>query len=113
MSAMLSNGFVGRLDPDELGRPRAHGGSDGVGVGEVDRVELQPPALQHLGEEPVRPAVRVVGDDHVVAGSADRTQQRVLCGEAAGEGHPRRPSSRAARHSSSAVRVGLALREYS
>ena len=45
---------------------------------------------------------------------AQRAQQAVLGGEAGGEGEARaRPPSSAARFSSSAVRVGLALRLYS
>ena len=48
----------------------------------------QAPPLGDLGEQPVGAAVGVVRDHHVVTGPADRPQQGVLGGQAAGEGQP-------------------------
>ncbi len=55
---------------------------------DVGRRELQPPTLRDPCEEAVGPAVRVAGDHHVVAGTAERAQQGVLGGEPAGEREP-------------------------
>ena len=75
---------------------------------------LDAPRAGDPGDQPVGAAVGVVGDDDVVAGAQDGAQQGVLGAEAGREREgPRRPPSSAARHSSSAVRVGLALRLYS
>jgi hypothetical protein len=102
-----------RLHPDDPGLARLHGGAHGLDRGQVRRRPVDAPALVDLGEEPEGAAVRVVGDDDVVAGVAHRAQQAVLGGEPRGEGEPVPPPSMAARHSSSAVRVGFAEREYS
>ena len=54
-------------------------------VGLVDQVVLEPPAREHLVDEPVGPAVEVGRDDHVVPGAADRGDQGVRRGHPAGE----------------------------
>ena len=75
---------------------------------------LEAPGLRDLVEQPVGAAVRVVGDDHVVAGRAER--RAAGCPRRPGRWRtrsPRSPSSSAAMLPSSAVRVGLALRLYS
>ncbi len=75
--------------------------------------ELDAPVGQHARDQAVRPAVGVVGQDQVVARTADRPQQGVLRGHAAGERQAARACSRAASASSSARRVGLPERLYS
>ena len=115
MSAMASIGLVGVSTQTTLVRPGPDRRADGVEVGQVRRsVCSTPHGPATAREEPVGAAVGVVGDDDVVAGAEHGAQHGVLGGEAGGEGErrARRPSS-AARHSSSAVRVGLALRLYS
>ena len=88
MSAMPSSGLVGVSTQIDLGVPgriaarTASTSADGAGG------PVQAPALGDLGEQPVRAAVRVVRDDHVIAGPAHRPQQRVLGGQPAGEGQP-------------------------
>ena len=118
MSAMREQRVGRRLDPDHLGAPGPDRGADGVEVGEVrPGVKSTPHGPRDPGDQPVRAAVRVVRDDHVVArGAAAPRSTRVLGGEARREREARRrrpPPSSAARHSSSAVRVGFAEREYS
>ena len=61
----------------------AHRRRDRVEVGLVDHRVLEAPAREHLVDEPVGAAVEVVGDHDVVAGGADRGDQRVLGGHAA------------------------------
>ena len=73
-----------------LVRPGSHRGSDGCDVGEVRGGPLQTPRRGDLGDQAVGAAVRVVGDHHMITGSADRTQQRVLGGHAGGERQPTR-----------------------
>ena len=75
----------GRLDPDDLrarGDRRCRRGGVVHGGGRV----LQAPARGDLVDQPVGAAVRVVGDDDVVAGHAHRVQQGVLRGQPGGEG---------------------------
>ena len=87
MSAMPSSGLVGVSTQTIFvsGRIAARTASESETFAGL---YVQPPALGDPGEEPVRAAVRVVGDHHVVAGPADRPQQGVLGGQAAGEGQP-------------------------
>ena len=114
MSATLSSGLVGVSTQITLVTPGRTARGDGVDVGQRGWCVGEPPRLGHAGEEPVGAAVGVVGDDGVVAGPADRAQQGVLRREPRCEGEtPGAPPSSAARHSCSASRVGLALREYS
>ena len=61
----------GSLDPDQA-RVGTHRGPDLVDVRQLGRRVLQAPATEYLGEEPVGPAVRVVGDHDMVAGRAER-----------------------------------------
>ena len=74
-----------RLDPDQPGLAGPDRGPHRVEVGDRGGVVPQPPRVRDLGEEPVGAAVRVVGDDHVVARPAQRPQQGVLGREPAGE----------------------------
>ena len=101
-----------RLDEQQLRgrRERVRGGIEIAGV-HVGEVQLVPP--QHALEEPERAAIRVVGDDDVVArlrGTRRRRRWRPC---------PRRtrsapvPPSIAARLASSAARVGFCVRAYS
>ncbi len=90
MSPMLSSGLVG-VSIQTILRLRGDRRADGVDVADGRRAVLEPPAVEHLVEEAVRPAVRVVGDHHVVTGVAERPQQRVLRGEAGGEREPALP----------------------
>ena len=85
-----------RLDPDQLAC-RAHRGGDRVEVGLVDHRVLEPPAREHLVDEPVGAAVEVVGDDDVVAGVADRGDQRVRRAPCRDENALRRARPRARR----------------
>ena len=113
MSAMSSSGLVGvshQITRVVGAQRRPHR----VDVGEVDRGVLDAPRPEHLVDQPERAAVGVVRDHDVVAGRQQRAQQRVRGGQPGRERQPAcRPPSSAARHSCSAVRVGLALREYS
>ena len=88
---MLSSGLVGVSTQTTLVRPGSIAAriasTSLTGAGRV----LETPALQHLVEEPVRPAVRVVRDHHVVARLADRVQQGVLGREPGGEREPALP----------------------
>ena len=72
-----------RLDPHEsrLVAPR---GLERGGVAQIDRRPRHAVTLVHARDEPERPAVRVGGDDHVVAG-IERAQDRVLGRETARE----------------------------
>src|SRR4051794_14251380 len=76
-----------RLDPDHL-RPVGDGSAYRVEVVEPDRRVDQAPALEHLVEEPVRAAVRVVGQHHVVTGVEQPADHGVLGGQAGGEREP-------------------------
>ena len=110
---MLSSGLVGVSTQTMLRLAGADRGADGVDVGDRRGAVLEPPDLLDLVEEPERAAVRVVGDDHVVAG---RQSARIRVSSAArpeANAKPRSPSSSAAMVPSSAVRVGLAERLYS
>ncbi len=86
----LQEGVRGGFDPHERGvLPK-----DGTACDEVrhvDRVELEPPLIQHAGEQPVRPAVHVVRDRDVIAG-LQREQQRRRRAEPARETQRPRPS---------------------
>ena len=114
MSPMLSSGLVGVSTQTSRGLAGPDRGAHRVHVGDRRRGVREAPRLLDLGEQPVGAAVRVVGDDHVVAGRAERLQQGVLGGQAAGEREARARPPRARRWcASSAVRVGFALREYS
>ena len=77
----------GRLDPDELRLARADRRAHRVDVGDRGRAVLEPPHPLDLVEEAEGAAVRVVGDDHVVAGPA----------HARGPACPRRPGRRRTR----------------
>ena len=72
-----------RLDPHHagLGLPR---GLERARVAQIARRPRDPVALVHARDEPERAAVRVVRDDHVVAG-IERAQDRVLGRETARE----------------------------
>ena len=70
-----------RLDPDHLGLAGPDRGAHRVHVGHRRGRVREAPGLLDLGEQPVGAAVRVVGDDHVVAGRAERLRA----------GCPRRP----------------------
>ena len=102
-----------RLDPDHPGLAPGQRGPHRGRVVDPHRLVAHAPALVDLGEEPERSAVGVVGDEDVIAGRADGAEQAVFGGHAGGEGQRPGPPSSAARHCSSAVRVGLAEREYS
>ena len=71
----------GRLHPDELGAARLDGVDHGAGVGQVDGRVVDAPRAEHTRDQPVGPAVGVVGHHDVVAGAQHRAQQRVLRGE--------------------------------
>ena len=96
MSITLSGGLVGvstQISACRRGPPRA----TRVEVGLVDQVVLQAPAAEHLVDEPVGAAVEVVREHDVIAGRADRGDQRVLGGHARGErGRRGRPPARRA-----------------
>ena len=114
MSAMPSSGLVGVSTQTSLVWPGVIAAPDRVDVGQRDRGVRDAPALDHLVEQAVGAAVRVVGDHHVVARVEQRPDQGVLGGQPGGEREARaRRSSSAARLPSSAVRVGLAERLYS
>src|SRR5215475_13295581 len=77
MSAIPSSGLVGVSHQT-------------IRVGDRDRGVLQPPPGQHPGEQPERPAVRVVRDQHVVTRAERGAQQAVARGQAGGEAEPGR-----------------------
>ena len=87
----------------------SHRLAHGVEIREIHRVELEPPPLQDLRQDPVGAPVHVVTEDHVVAGLEDGEQHR-LGGHARREAQAVGALSRAARHVSSAVRVGFPVR---
>ena len=78
----------GRLDPDQLRPTWEDRGGHRVDVGHRRRAEVEAPDLGHLVEETEGAAVGVVGDDGVVAGPGEGPDDRVLGGEAGGEGKP-------------------------
>ncbi len=111
MSAMLSSGLVGVSTQIDLRVVRADRRPHRVDVVDRRGRPVQPPALGDLGEQPVRAAVRVVRDDHVVAGCAQRPQQRVLGRQPAREGQrragrPRAPPGTPAARPGSGCRSG-------
>ena len=87
MSPMLSSGLVGVSTQTSLVSPGPDRGAHRVDVGDRRRAVLEAPDLLDLVEEPEGAAVRVVGDDHVVAGPAAPR----------GPGCPRRPGRRRTR----------------
>ena len=86
MSAMASSGLVGVSIHTPVVTPGVIAASTAARSASGDRIRRHAPALVHLGEQPERPAVRVVRHDEVAAGLGDRPQQRVLGGQPAGEG---------------------------
>src|SRR5262249_30130330 len=75
----------GALDPEEA-RVGAHRGVDGGQIGLADEVVAQAPAAQHLVHQTVGAAVEVVGEHDVGPGLAGHRDERVLGGQARGEG---------------------------
>ena len=86
MSPMVSIGLVGVSTQTSLVLTGPDRGADGVDVAHRGRAVVEAPDLLDLVEEAERAAVRVVGDDGVVAGPGERTDQGVLGGQPAGEG---------------------------
>ena len=80
----------GRLDPDHL-RLVGDRGPHRVEVGQRDRGVGQPPALEHLVEQAVGAAVRVVREHHVVTRVEQAADDGVLGGQAGGEREPALP----------------------
>ena len=58
----------GRLDPDHGGLPGGEPLAHGRHVRDRGHAVVQPPAGEHPGEQPVRAAVGVVRDEHVITG---------------------------------------------
>ena len=83
-SMTSSVGFVGVSTQTRRVSGRIAAG-DGVEVGLVDEVVGQPPARQHLVDEPVGPAVEVARQDDVRPGLGRDGEQPVLGRHAAGE----------------------------
>ena len=72
---MVSTGLVG-VSTNSSRRRRRDAPLDGVEIAGVHVGESQPVPPQHLVEEPERAAVRVVGDDDVIAGGEKRRRSR-------------------------------------
>ena len=85
-----------RLDPHDP-RLRADGPCELVGIRQVGRGPVDPGLGVHPGNETERAAVRVEGQDHVMAGTEQRAQDRVLRGHPAREREAARPHPRASR----------------
>ena len=64
-----------RLAPDDLGLG-THRGAHRVEVGERHRRVLEPPVREHPRDQPERSAVRVAGQDHVIARAGTRRAAR-------------------------------------
>ena len=105
----------GRLDPDQLGlRPGGSRRGRRRRRRPAAGLCVEAPGLLDLVEEPEGAAVRVVGDDHVVARAGRAARTRVSsAARPEANAKPRSPSSSAAMAPSRAVRVGLAERLYS
>ena len=97
------------------GGSRAHGRArQRDEVGQVDARRARCPAAVAPGDEPERAAVRVVGDDDVIARARASRSSVSLGGEARSRRRGRALAAfEDARQLSSAGRVGLPLREYS
>src|SRR5215469_3761110 len=91
----------GCLDPDQRRRVRGRGGADCLRVRYRHGMADNSPRRQDLVEQPVRAAVGIVRDQHVITWPADRADQAVL------GGHPRRERQRAR----AALKRGHALLE--
>ena len=76
-------GIGRRLDPHHRGAA-CHARAVRVEVGEIGNAVLARPRREHLRDQPERAAVRVVGEQHAVAGR-EQPQHRVLRGHAARE----------------------------
>jgi hypothetical protein len=63
-------------------------GPDLVEIAHLHRVHLDAPRPVDAGDEAVGPAVDVVAEHHVVAGTQHRPEEGVLGREAGGEGQP-------------------------
>ena len=87
-----------RLDPQDPRGSLLQRRRDGVEVAHVDDPQPDAPGPEDPRDEPVRPAVDVVAEQHLVAGLQDRAQQRVFGGEARTRTRDRggRPRSRRA-----------------
>ncbi len=109
MSTSRSSGFVGVSIQNifVLGRIAARTAAT---VGHVDVAELQAVARQHAREEPVRPAVEIVGHDDVIAGG-EQVHHGRRRRHPRGEREAYRAFSSAASCVSSATRVGFTVRE--
>ena len=57
-------------------------GRDGVEVAHIDDPQPDAPGAEDPRDEPIRPAVDVVAEEHLVARLQHRAQQRVFRGEA-------------------------------
>jgi hypothetical protein len=101
------------LAPQQRGAPGTDGSADGVEVVERHGRVLDAPPRQHLGEQPARAAVRVVGMTTWLPGAVTVRSRQSSAARPLAKARPVRPPSSAARQVSSAVRVGLPLREYS
>ena len=88
MSAMLSSGFVGVSTQTSVRAARLDRGAHRVDVVQRHGGVVDAPALEHARDQPVGAAVRVVRDDDVAAGRAERAQHGVLGGHAGGEREP-------------------------
>src|SRR5829696_8068952 len=77
----------GRLDPDQPGL-RPHRALERAQIGLINHVVVDPEALQDLVHQPVRAAVEVAREDHVVAGTRMRRDERVRGRHPAREGGP-------------------------
>jgi hypothetical protein len=99
-----------RLEEDVAGllldRPLDVRRLGGVDVGEAD-----PVALEHAAEEAVGAAVEVVPRDDVISGD-EPVRGAFVAARPELKARPNAPPSSEARFSSSAVRVGLLVREY-
>ncbi len=88
MSAIESSGLVGVSTQISRAAVRGRSGADRAGVGDRHGVVGHAPAGQHLVEQPVRAAVGVMRDQHVVARAENGPDQAVL------GGHPGRERQR-------------------
>ena len=113
MSTMESSGLVGvSTQTTRAGRSR-QGLPDGLRVGHRHRLVAHLPGRQDLVEQPVGAAVGVVRDEHVIAGRQTVRSRQSSAAMPEAKASALAPPSSAARHSSSAARVGFAVREYS
>ena len=84
-----------RLDPDHLGLPGRIAARTASRSATGGRRVLEAPRSGDLVEQPERAAVRVVGDDHVVAGPADARSSVSSAASPLANAKPRSPSSSA------------------